>query len=103
MPITKDNAHQYLPLVQALMEGKTVQVRVSPGSSAFIDMHSSGLTFQEPPEDYRIKPEPRRFTILVPKPDHPLGKNAKPQLVYEGMFCVSDDWEEIEVVEVMDE
>ena len=102
MPITKDNAHQYLPLVQALAEGKTVQVRVSPGSSTFIDMHPSGLTFQERPEDYRIKPEPRRFTVMVPKPNHPNSRLRprvkKPDITYDPHF-----WEAVEVAEVMDE
>ena len=102
MPVTNANAHQYLPLVQALAEGKKLQIRTSP-ERAWENTGLGGFEFAFPPECYRIKPEPRRFTILVPTPDHPLGKDAKPQLVHEGMFCVSDDWEEIEVVEVVNE
>lgn len=51
--MTKENAHLYLPFVQALVEGKTVQI---------IDRYGDWRdtvrpAFCEPPESYRIKPE----------------------------------------------
>lgn len=64
MPITKENAHQYLPLVQALAEGKTVQV--NRPDKGWVEPEV-GLTFLYQPQYYRIKPEPLRFTVMVPK------------------------------------
>jgi hypothetical protein len=60
--ITKDNAAQYLPLVQALAEGKTLQMKTG---DSWIDAARS-LSFTCEPERYRVKPpEPRRFWVNV--------------------------------------
>ena len=56
--MTKENAHLFLPFVQALIDGKTVE----------IDTDYTGWENQEPygftgkPDQYRIKPEP----VMVP-------------------------------------
>jgi hypothetical protein len=55
--MNKQNAHQYLPLVQALSEGKTIQRSIS---DQWIDGENFDFSF--PPESYRIKPEPREWT-----------------------------------------
>ena len=57
--MNKDNAKDYLPLVQALAEGKTIQrnVNLGPlGSPKWED--SDDLCFDWPSLVYRIKPEP---------------------------------------------
>jgi len=50
--MNKDNAHLYLPLAQALAEGKTIQFRHSEGWKDTSEVYMSS------PEHYRIKPEP---------------------------------------------
>mgnify|MGYP000496948024 CR=1 FL=1 len=54
------NAHEYLPLVQALAEGKQLQYEVPNGWSD-IDQ----IKFTEPAKCYRIKPEPRKFEMWL--------------------------------------
>jgi len=56
--MTKENAHLFLPLVQALAEGKTIQYKSS--SDQWIDSDKNGFAFNAPPDHYRIKPEPRK-------------------------------------------
>lgn len=53
------NAKDYLPLVQALIEGKTVQYRLLG------EEWSTGgdVDFSLPPDQYRIKPEPREIWV----------------------------------------
>lgn len=51
-----ENAKDYLPLVQALADGKTLQSNVS-GTWDDIDEP----LFQNSPTTYRIKPEPREI------------------------------------------
>lgn len=58
--MTKETAPQYLPLVQALAEGKVIQLSV-PGSAEWTLLAEP--TFQYPPDRYRIKPEPRRVPL----------------------------------------
>ncbi|MBF9672495.1 hypothetical protein IAI19_11655, partial [Streptococcus pseudopneumoniae] len=62
--MNKDNAAQYLPLVQAVADGKVIQHNPHVMVNAeWIDLHNPAFT--EPPENYRIKPEPREFWIVV--------------------------------------
>jgi len=64
--MNKDTAHLYLPLVQALADGKTIQmadVILIDGSGRGWGEMLSGVDFTEPPEFYRIKPEPPTFWI----------------------------------------
>ena len=56
--MNKENAHLYLPLVKALADGKTIQI-ISAGSWSDV----LGPSFSDPPENYRIKPEPRVWTV----------------------------------------
>lgn len=58
--MNKDNASQYLPLVQALADGKALQWCDYEGS--WID--TQGPAFADPPERYRIKPELREFWVV---------------------------------------
>lgn len=52
--MNKDNAKDYLPLVQALAEGKTIQY-YSPTTAKWHD--ETAVDFNHPPNRYRIKPE----------------------------------------------
>ena len=61
----KDNAKYYLPLVQALAEGKTIQTRW-PRCAAWNDCEHPDFVLG--PSHYRIKPEPRVLYILL-RPD----------------------------------
>lgn len=57
--ITKDNAAQWLPLVAAMAEGKTIQVRGELGG--WFDVVSGCLTeLNDGVVRYRIKPVPKR-------------------------------------------
>jgi hypothetical protein len=51
--MTKENAHLYLPLIQALAEGKTIEY-----GSGSIWGQVNEPKFIYPPQYYRIKPEP---------------------------------------------
>ena len=55
--MNKDNAKYYLPLVQALAEGKVIQGHMAH-SGRWEDI-SGDIRFDGPARDYRIKPEPR--------------------------------------------
>jgi len=58
--MNKDNAAQFLPLVQALADGKTIQ-KIQRDTWEDLESHS----FYDEPERYRIKPEPREFKITL--------------------------------------
>lgn len=64
--MNKDNAAQYLPLVQALAEGRTIQVRID-GETEWLDAPNPTFTYF--PRCYRIKPEPRRAWVWWPRQD----------------------------------
>lgn len=55
--MNKHNAKDYLPLVQALVDGKTLQVSTVNG---WEDIKSE-VSFCYAPDKYRIKPEPREI------------------------------------------
>ena len=57
--MNKDNAKEYLPLVQAFADGKTIQVLGKDGK-----WYDSKL-INTPPSRYRIKPEPRTFKLYL--------------------------------------
>jgi hypothetical protein len=61
--MNKENAHQYLPLVQALADGKMIQIRMNAG---WMDVaYAVDIRWDLPPESYRIKPEPREWNMVV--------------------------------------
>ena len=59
--MNKTNAHLYLPLVQALAEGKTIEKKLREDLWAPI----SEIEFLSGSENYRIKPEPKTAWYLV--------------------------------------
>lgn len=60
--MNKDNAKDFLPLVQALADGKTVEIRYGAGWKEL-----DSYRFSSPVEDYRIKPEPRVEWVVFSK------------------------------------
>jgi len=58
--MTKENAAQYLPLVQALHDGKTIQCNVN---GTWEDVKDPNFYFH--PERYRVKPEPREWWLVA--------------------------------------
>ena len=89
--MNKENAHEYLPLVQALADGRTLQK----------DFHgkwedSKEIHFDMHPEYYRIKPEPRTFEMWL---YHPIGRMYP--FVEGESFTENDEWERITVQEVL--
>ena len=57
----KDNAKDYLPFVQAMAEGKTIQVKDDNGNWNDINYY---INFDSDPENYRIKPETTKWWII---------------------------------------
>ena len=66
--MTKEKAQQYLTLIQALAEGKTIQVYL-PYNNKWVD--KDDLAFDAPPDRYRIKPEiiKQEFYYIIHKED----------------------------------
>jgi len=57
--MNKDTAKDYLPLVQALADGKVIQISTGEGFWTDIPDPNFGIH----PSDYRIKPEPREIWV----------------------------------------
>ena len=53
--MNQSNANQYLPLIQALAEGKTIQYNRRSVEDAWVDLNN--VSFVYAPTRYRIKPE----------------------------------------------
>jgi hypothetical protein len=60
--MTAENAKDFLPLVQALADGKTIQNKTCDG---WVDLPGNAIAFSNYPESYRIKPEPREWDMWV--------------------------------------
>jgi len=60
--MTATNAKDFLPLVQALADGKTLQNKTCDG---WVDLPGNAIAFSNYPESYRIKPEPREWILNV--------------------------------------
>lgn len=58
------NAKDYLPLVQALADGKVLQVRRDPGNGHRQWFDLDGTCFDRTADQYRIKPEPREIWVI---------------------------------------
>lgn len=90
--MNKDNAKEFLPLVQALADGKTIQFN---DEGEWVDVEGLYTDLCEP-DAYRIKPTPRKFEIWK-------NKNTG-ELRVTNFFCDLDDnpqWEHITVMEVL--
>ena len=85
------NAHEYLPLVQALANGLTIQCN---DRGEWVDVDSL-YTDVYGPDEYRIKPEPRTFKIVRSK----LTGDIYSAETYDGIS--PNIWEYITVQEVL--
>lgn len=61
--MNKHNAKDYLPLVQALAEGKSLQYNVNRSDEAPKWVDREDFTFDEHVTEYLIKPEPREIWV----------------------------------------
>lgn len=59
----RSNAAKYLPLVQALADGKVLQIKADDNEWSDLSFRAD-IRFTEPPEDYRIKPEPKEVWLI---------------------------------------
>ena len=59
----KGEAKDFLPLLQALVDGKTIQFSLIDGD--FKDCNWSSFSFDAKPERYRIKPEPIEIWCMI--------------------------------------
>ena len=59
--MNKYNAKEYIPLIQALADGKTIQLNTS---NKWVDL-SFAMSFDRDPDQYRIKPEPIEVKLWV--------------------------------------
>ena len=87
--MNKENAREYLPLVEALADGKIIQAK---DSGEWFDLGEE-VTFSFYPDEYRVKPEPRIWALV--------------RCLNNGYLCQdngnypSDEWESITVREVL--
>jgi hypothetical protein len=91
--MNKENAHLFLPLIQALIDGKQLQYKNGCKDNSYWDdfEETEEIGFYDDPEEYRIKPEPRTWEIYVNVYTHQISHN-----------CYSDlNWERITVREVL--
>lgn len=88
--MNKENAHLYLPFVQALADGKTIQI-LDCGEWFDLDL----LSFDATPSEYRIKPESRKWTVWIDQYGYmqSTGHLSKPPA----------GWTQIEVTEILPE
>jgi len=84
------NAHLFLPLIQALIDGKQLQYNYNRTSWEDFEKDEE-IGFNDDLENYRIKPEPRTFVIYV---------NQYTHQIHNQMYGDSD-WERITVQEVL--
>ena len=92
-----NNAKQYLPLVQALADGKTVQLKAG---GSWID--TTDVEFVAAPERYRIKPEPRVIRVWVNRNTGEVGdKYTGPLPPHSGVLAACEGWYAPEFREVV--
>ena len=90
--MNNNDAHLYLPLVHALADGKTLQIEIG---SEWEDINDPSLT--RPPQDYRIKPEPRKWKVWLDSHGYIQGTVA------EILKNAPTGWTQIEVAETLPE
>ena len=98
--MNREQTNKILPILQAFAEGKVIQYR--PWSGTWEDIQDINAEFASTyPDRYRIKPEPRRFTLIVPRKEHPHYASVGTRAVPRGALYNEAFWEKIEVVEVL--
>ena len=90
------NAKDYLPLVQAMAEGKMIEVK--NGLGMWVDCPEP--SFGGNPKFYRIKPEPRGWIVVVDtRTNAPAGVYSHQE--WNTKHPDGGAWETVEVVEVI--
>lgn len=92
--MNQQNAREYMPLVQAMADGKTIQYNDEGDWMDTTELMTRACT----PECYRIKPEPRTFDVWRNE------KTKRVLAVEDGDHDKDDgfsDWERITVMEVL--
>ena len=76
--MNKENAHEYLPLIQAFADGKEIECLCI---HTYTWESHKNICFDEVASYYRIKPEPRTFEMWLSKGGcmYPLGAFPNPQ------------------------
>jgi len=92
--MNKENAHLYLPLVQALAEGKTIQIKFDDEWDDRPNTWDFSWTY--PPDRYRIKPEPRTWEVWAHKNDKDIIASIP------STWITDDTWKRITVREVLE-
>lgn len=92
--MNKENAHLFLPLVQAFAEGKIIQY----AGANWEDIEELVFSEYEQPKDFRVKPEESRtFEMWYYRPTG----RMYPWVEDEKQYVESDEWERITVQEVL--
>ena len=89
--MNEDNAKDYLPLVQALAEGKVIQSRMF-SADPWRDCHHPDFTMEI--SNYRIKPEPREKWFIQYKS----GSESGPYEVHDAAECFAQHDREYKLV-----
>lgn len=92
--MNQQNAHEYLPLVQALADGMTIQF---DDGGDWVDVKNLNTDAYDP-DEYRIKPTPRTFEMWL---DKDTGCMSTLELINEFGHVRFDSLERITVMEVV--
>ena len=89
--MTRKQAAQLLPVIQAFAEGQTIQYKFT---GEWKDIHTPAF---EARAEYRIKPEPREFAIYLSKMDKLITEDTPSTAHLKGY-----GWEQIRVREILE-
>jgi len=81
--MNKDNAKEFLPLVQALADGKTIQYNTN---EEWNDIGEIEFTIFDKPEDFRVKPEPRIWKVRFFKDGNIISTSSIDSLMEETQY-----------------
>lgn len=99
----RENALQYLPLIQAFAEGKTIQINNGAVSSPnWLDLDGH-VSFNRELERYRIKPpEPRTFYVVLSEQGNLVGTYTSEERANDRVYRGSQHYNQYKytVVEV---
>lgn len=91
--MNKHDAHDYIPLLQALGDGKIIQYK-NIVDNKWVDLETINFTYSA--KYYRVKPEPRTFLLYIIEPN---GTNGETLIT---THPTSDSrWKQITVQEVL--
>ena len=96
--MTKERAKELIPVIQAYAEGKAVQVRIAGDGDPWQDYSGECPNFENGNWEWRVKPEPREFWVIVDK----AGPLYTPYAVFTTPQQVNPMCESIHVREVVD-